>query len=59
MMFPFQMFIMCNMAMRRNTSNSNTCISQNIPGYEMSGFVAKNENMMTGVYIYIRQHVLS
>ena len=23
----------------------------------MSGFVAKNENMLAGLYVYIRQHI--
>ena len=26
---------------------------------KMSGFVAKNENILAGLYMYIRQHVLS
>ena len=36
--------ILLNMAMFRYTSNSNTCISQNIPEYQNAGFRGKNEN---------------
>ena len=34
------------MAMSRYTSNSNTCISQNIPEYQNAGFRGKNENIL-------------
>ena len=34
------------MAMSRYTSNSNTCISQNIPEYQNAGFRGKNENTL-------------
>ena len=34
--------------MSRYTSNSNTCISQNIPEYQNAGFRGKNENILVG-----------
>ena len=37
------------MAMSRYTSNSNTCISQNIPEYQNAGFRGKNENILVVV----------
>ena len=36
------------MAMSIYTSNSNTCISQNIPEYQNAGFEVKNENILVG-----------
>ena len=34
------------MAVFRYTSNSNTCISQNIPEYQNAGFRGKNEYVL-------------
>ena len=36
------------MTMSRYTSNSNTCISQNIPEYLKARFWGKNENILVG-----------
>ena len=40
--------IFLNLAMSRYTSNSNTCISQNIPEYQNARFRGKNENILVG-----------
>ena len=34
--------------MSRYTSNSKTCILQNIPEYQNAGFRGKNENILVG-----------
>ena len=41
-------FYFFNMAMSRYASNSNTCISQNLPEYQNAGFRDKNENIFVG-----------
>ena len=39
--------------MPRHTSNSNTCISQNIPGYENVGFCCKKRKYFArSLYVY-------
>ena len=47
MLFQFELFTICasffNMAMSRYTSNSNTCISQNIPENQNAGFEVKTK----------------
>ena len=53
MLFTFEILLyvrhFLNMAMSRYTSNSNTCISQNIPEYPNAGFRVKNENILVGI----------
>ena len=47
-----------NMAIPSYTSNRNTCISQNIPGYKLSDFEVNNENILAGfISIYDKMYV--